>query len=375
MLIGADRPAQGAMSGWPTAGGRCARARLGGGNRALLMSSHDFRHPELQPADRPQPPALPAAVRDGVVIGTRPAINLAVAHVVSPSVVRVGQDHMNLAHLQRRAAGADPRRLPAARPRLDAHRGRRGGLPRPAARQARASSACPTACRTLGGRRAPLDDKVVVAAGPGDAAERVRPAAAGVGEGGSRAPGLGAADLGRRARIGASCAGRPTSSGSPTARRLMGFTPQLHEEFADSSMYVMSSRKRGLPDGPARGDGRRAAGRQLRLPDGAARHHPRGRRRPRGAGRRRRRAGRGDERPDGGRGPPARRSAPLRSRAPRDTTLGTIVARWEALLAEIAAAKTGRPTTLGAGALAAQAWRGPRATVGEARVTARARRR
>src|SRR3712207_8847521 len=36
------------------------------------------------------------SVRDGVLIGTRPGLNLAVAQLVSPSVVRVGQDHLNL---------------------------------------------------------------------------------------------------------------------------------------------------------------------------------------------------------------------------------------------------------------------------------------
>ena len=50
-----------------------------------------------------------ASVRDGVLIGTRPGLNLAIAHLVPASVVKIGQDHVNLASY-RRAARADPRR-------------------------------------------------------------------------------------------------------------------------------------------------------------------------------------------------------------------------------------------------------------------------
>ena len=42
------------------------------------------------------------SLRDGVVVGTRPGLNLAIALLVRPSVVRVGQDHMNLGTYKRR---------------------------------------------------------------------------------------------------------------------------------------------------------------------------------------------------------------------------------------------------------------------------------
>ena len=52
------------------------------GKRTQLMSSHDFRHPDFNLLSDINLLRYLLPLRDGVVIGTRPAINLAVAHVV-----------------------------------------------------------------------------------------------------------------------------------------------------------------------------------------------------------------------------------------------------------------------------------------------------
>ena len=45
------------------------------------MSSHDFRHPNFNLLTDANLLRYIASVRDGVLIGTRPSINLAVAHL------------------------------------------------------------------------------------------------------------------------------------------------------------------------------------------------------------------------------------------------------------------------------------------------------
>src|SRR5919108_3696457 len=55
------------------------------GQRSRLMSSYDFRHPTFNLLSDLKLLRYLLPLRDGVVIGTRPAINLAVAHIVSPS--------------------------------------------------------------------------------------------------------------------------------------------------------------------------------------------------------------------------------------------------------------------------------------------------
>ena len=67
------------------------------------------------------------SVRDGVIVGTRPALNLALARFGQRDVVRMAQDHMNLSSYRRAAAALHPPPLPAAR------RGRRASRERDAA--------------------------------------------------------------------------------------------------------------------------------------------------------------------------------------------------------------------------------------------------
>jgi glycosyltransferase involved in cell wall biosynthesis len=218
------------------------------GRRTRLMSSHDFRHPNFNLLTDLNLLRYLLPLRDGVVIGTRPAINLAIAHVVSPSVVRVGQDHMNL----RSYNPGLQAQIRAVYPKLDvvstltegdaddyrAHLGWAGANIR--------VECMPNGVPDLGGRRAALDSKVVVAAGrmgPQKGFDRLLPVWAKV------APqhpdwelriwggGKGIGKLRRQAE----------ELGVADSAHVMGFTQKLHEEFASSSLYVMSSRKEGFP--------------------------------------------------------------------------------------------------------------------------------
>jgi glycosyltransferase involved in cell wall biosynthesis len=74
-----------------------------GGSRSPLRDSpsqvihdEDVRYPRFNLlTDAALLPFL-ASVRDGVLIGTRPGLNLAIARHVSEPVIRIGQDHMHL---------------------------------------------------------------------------------------------------------------------------------------------------------------------------------------------------------------------------------------------------------------------------------------
>jgi glycosyltransferase involved in cell wall biosynthesis len=213
--------------------------------RTQLMSSYDFRHPTFNLLSDLELLRYLVPLRDGVVIGTRPSINLAIAHVVSPSVVKVGQDHMNLGTYNEGLKA----QIRAVYPKLDlvttltegdaeAYRAHLG----PGTRV----ECMPNGVPDLGGRRAALDSKVVVAAGrmgPQKGFDRLLPVWAKLAReypdwelriwGG----GNGIGKLRRQAE----------ELGVADSARVMGFTQQLHEEFANSSLYVMSSRKEGFP--------------------------------------------------------------------------------------------------------------------------------
>lgn len=215
------------------------------GRRSHLMSSHDFRHPTFNLLTDLNLLRYLLPLRDGIVIGTRPAINLAIAHVVSPSVVRVGQDHMNLGAYNPGLRA----QIAAVYPKLDLvstltegdaddYRAHLGGRTR--------VECMPNGVPDLGTRRAALDNKVVVAAGRMGSQkgfDRLLPVWAQVAEdhpdwelriwGG----GKGIGKLRRQAE----------ELGIAGSAHVMGFTNRLHDEFANSSLYVMSSRKEGFP--------------------------------------------------------------------------------------------------------------------------------
>jgi glycosyltransferase involved in cell wall biosynthesis len=186
-----------------------------------------------------------ASVHDGILIGTRPGLNLAIAHLASESVVRVGQDHMNLGAYN----DALLARFVEAYPRLDllttlterdaaAYRQLLGDRP--------PVECFPNAAPDVGGRRASLDDKMVIAAGRltrqkafgrlVDAWAQLAPRHPDwqlriYGEGPKRR------SLRRRIR----------RRNVRDSARIEHFTDRLHDEFARSSLYAMTSRREGFP--------------------------------------------------------------------------------------------------------------------------------
>jgi glycosyltransferase involved in cell wall biosynthesis len=213
--------------------------------RTRLMSTSDFRYPNFNLLTDVNLFRYLASVRSGVLIGTRPSINLAVAHLTAPSVVRVGQDHMNLSTYNDGLRA----QIRSVYPKLDlvstltesdaaAYRKHLGGRTR--------VECMPNGVRDAGGLRAPLDAKVVVAGGRlsrQKGFDRLLKAWAKVvdqhpdwelrifGEG-HRRQGL---------------SKRISDLGIGDSARLMGFTPKLDEELVRGSLYVMSSRREGFP--------------------------------------------------------------------------------------------------------------------------------
>ena len=62
-----------------------------------MIHSEDTRYPRFSALTDAALLRFLYTVRDGVLVGTRPGLNLAIARHVSRRVVRIGQDHMNLA--------------------------------------------------------------------------------------------------------------------------------------------------------------------------------------------------------------------------------------------------------------------------------------
>jgi len=62
-----------------------------------LIHRNDWRHSEFSLYSDAQLTRYLRSVHDGVLIGTRPGLNLAIARLAHPSVVRIGQEHVNLA--------------------------------------------------------------------------------------------------------------------------------------------------------------------------------------------------------------------------------------------------------------------------------------
>ena len=139
----------------------------------------------------------------------------------------------------------------------------------------------------------------------------------------------------RRSRAG----GADRQAGRPWLRPLVRPFPADARRARERLGVRVDVPQRGLPDGAARGDGRRAARRGLRLPDRAARHHHRRRRRACGPERPHPPPRRGARRADGGRAAAAAGSAPPRSRTSTRYRIDAIGARWEALFGEL----RGRP--------------------------------
>jgi glycosyltransferase involved in cell wall biosynthesis len=223
-----------------------ARIRTWAVNRpSRLISPQDYRYDNFSVLTDVNLLRFLSSVRDGVLIGTRPGLNLAIAHLIPDQVVRIGQDHVNLASYRRGLRA----QIKTAYCRLDllstltegdaaAYRKLLKGRTR--------IEVFPNAVPDVGGHRAKLDDKVVVAAGRlarQKGFDLLLPVWAEVvkehpdwqlrifGSGGERD------NLQRQIE----------ELGIQDSAHLMGFTRKLHEEMSRASLYVLSSRKEGFP--------------------------------------------------------------------------------------------------------------------------------
>ena len=185
------------------------------------------------------------SVRDGVLIGTRPSLNLAVARYARRSVVRVGQEHV---HLSRRQPGLRSAIL-RHYPRLDLLTAL---TPSDAAEyqellgSTQRVIAMPNAAPDMGGVRAGLDNKVVIAAGRMTAAKGFGLLINAFAKVAAVHPdwhlhifGTGTKHARLQQRIDKLGVGDNIS--------LRGYTTQLPAEMGNASIYALSSRFEGFP--------------------------------------------------------------------------------------------------------------------------------
>jgi glycosyltransferase involved in cell wall biosynthesis len=185
------------------------------------------------------------SLRGGVLVGTRPGLNLAIARHARPSVVRIGQDHMNLGHYKPGLREAMVR----AYPRLDAvtaltHETADGyrELLGPAVRV----EAIPNGVPDLGGVRSPVEAPRVIAAGRLERRKgfgRLLNAWAVVAP---RFPDwrLDIYGTGQEKR---SLQRKITRRGLDASARLAGYTGRLPDELATASIFALTSRREGFP--------------------------------------------------------------------------------------------------------------------------------
>jgi glycosyltransferase involved in cell wall biosynthesis len=214
--------------------------------RSRVFNRHDFRYRGFSVLSDAGLVRYLASVRDGVLVGTRPGLNLAIARFASRSVVRVGQDHMNL-------GGYKPELLRAIKrsyPRLDAVSALTQGtadeyrdLLGPAARV----ELIPNGVAGLGGQLAdPAAARLVIAAGrlsKRKGFDRLL-----------RAWALIAAEFPdwRLAIFGSGPARKNLAwltkeLGIAGSAELPGNSPRLPEELAKASLFAMTSRREGFP--------------------------------------------------------------------------------------------------------------------------------
>ncbi len=187
------------------------------------------------------------SVRDGVLVGTRPAINLAMAQLTRPNVVRVAQDHMNLATYKPKLRQSMARWYP----RLDAVVTLTAGDAAQYAPMLRGRTRVldiPNGVPDLGGHRAKLDSKVVISAGRiarQKGYDRLLPVWARVA---AQRPdwrleiyGAGPPEIEEPLKR------QVVELGIQDSAHLMGRTSELFQRMAEASLYVMTSRREGLP--------------------------------------------------------------------------------------------------------------------------------
>ncbi len=234
----------------PTGGGFAGDARRRAQEWASTQPSRvihaqDARHALFNGLDDVHLIRFLRSVRDGVLIATRPGLNLAMARYARRSVVRIAQEHLHLDRHRPRLRAAIQRQYP----KLDAVTALTeddAGEYRRLLEDKTRVVCMPNAVPDLGPGRAQLDNKVVIAAGrlTGQKGfDRLIPAFAKVAtkhpEWQLRIFGQGKNQRQLQRQI-----KRLGVGGNVT---LMGYTEQLPAEMADSSIYAMSSRFEGFP--------------------------------------------------------------------------------------------------------------------------------
>ena len=134
------------------------------GSPSRLIHDEDVRYPRFNLLTDAALLRFLRSVRDGVLVSTRPGLNLAVARHVSKRVIRVGQDHMHLDGYGEGLLSA----MADQYPKLDAvtalTEGTAAGYRELMGQRGRVVC-IPNAAPSDQGQRATLDEKVVVAAG------------------------------------------------------------------------------------------------------------------------------------------------------------------------------------------------------------------
>jgi glycosyltransferase involved in cell wall biosynthesis len=210
-----------------------------------LISSNDYRYENFNLLTDVNLLRFLASVKDGILISTRPGLNLLTARLVPGQVVRVGQDHVNLTSYMQSLR----EQMKLFYPRLDmvsaltpaTAQKYRKMLPR------KVRVECfPNAVPDLNGAHAKLDAKVVVAAGRltrQKGFDRLLPAwrelAASHPDWKLEIYGDGRERDALQEQI--------DELGIGASARLAGYTPRLHDELARASLYVMTSREEGFP--------------------------------------------------------------------------------------------------------------------------------
>jgi glycosyltransferase involved in cell wall biosynthesis len=245
-----DLPSQDAAPLWsaPVARARHSVRRALQARPSMTLHKQDRRYNTYSAYTDVRLMAFLLSTRDGVMVGTRPALNLAIARYARSSVLRIGQEHLNLTRheMARPELVEDTKRF---FPRLDALTTLTSGDaedyrkllgPRPPV------LAMPNAAPEMRGVKATLDSNIVIAAGrltPQKGFDLLISAFAQVA---AKHPewqlhifGHGAGHDELAAQI------RDLGVGDNVM--LKGFTHNLPEEIGKASIYALSSRFEGFP--------------------------------------------------------------------------------------------------------------------------------
>lgn len=188
------------------------------------------------------------SVRDGILVGTRPNINVVLAELARPEPVLVAQDHLNYDSYNAEIRAAIPRHYGRfdALVTLTAHDASRYDGMFDAATGPRVLS-IPNGVPDVGPHRSTLENPVVVSLGrlsQQKGYDRLLPVWARVAE---QRPGWRLEIYGGGGPYEQKVRGLIESLGIGDSAHLMGRTTEPFARMADASLYVMTSRREGLP--------------------------------------------------------------------------------------------------------------------------------